>query len=114
MPKVGALKPACALCGAGRKIIRARVPAFCLHPTAHIFSPSQSRWSRHAWKSASVRLAENIGKTFVPQNTGFGGGLSEVNPRAREQEVGGDHEPEGVIADDRYLDEHARDRKDHR
>ena len=41
-------------------------------------------------------------------------GLSEVNPRAREQEVGADHEPEGVIADDRYLDEHARDRKHHR
>jgi hypothetical protein len=49
----------------------------------------------------------------APQNTGFGGGLSEVRPRAREQEVGGDHDPEGVIADNRYLDEHAKDRKDH-
>ena len=36
--EVGALiKPACALRGAGRKIIRAGAPAFCLHPTAHIF-----------------------------------------------------------------------------
>jgi hypothetical protein len=32
---------------------------------------------------------------------------------AREQDVGADREPEGVIADNRYLDEHAKDRKDH-
>jgi len=32
---------------------------------------------------------------------------------AREQDVGADREPEGVIADNLYLDEHANDRKDH-
>ena len=31
---------------------------------------------------------------------------------AREHDVGADREPEGVIADKRYLDEHAKDRKD--
>jgi hypothetical protein len=31
---------------------------------------------------------------------------------AREQDVGADREPEGVIADKRYLNEHAKDRKD--
>jgi hypothetical protein len=34
-------------------------------------------------------------------------------PRSREYDVGGDREPEGVIADNLYLDEHANDRKDH-
>jgi hypothetical protein len=34
-------------------------------------------------------------------------------PRAREHDVGADREPEGVIADKRYIDEHANDRKDH-
>jgi hypothetical protein len=34
-------------------------------------------------------------------------------PRAREHDVGADREPERVIADKRYLDEHADDRKDH-
>jgi hypothetical protein len=34
--------------------------------------------------------------------------------RARKHDVGADREPEGVIADNRYLDEHAKDRKDHR
>jgi hypothetical protein len=32
---------------------------------------------------------------------------------AREQDVGADREPEGAIADNRYLDEHANDRKHH-
>src|SRR5258705_1554593 len=71
----------------------------------------RAAWDRRAADRA--RTSEGRTKTFVPQNTGFGGGLSEVNPRAREQEVGADHEPEGVSADDRYLDEHARDRKHH-
>jgi hypothetical protein len=31
---------------------------------------------------------------------------------AREQDVGADRDPEGEIADNRYLDEHAKDRKD--
>jgi len=31
---------------------------------------------------------------------------------AREQDVGADRDPEGEIADNRYLDEHAEDRKD--
>ena len=31
---------------------------------------------------------------------------------AREQDVGADRDPEGEIADKRYLDEHAKDRKD--
>ncbi len=33
--------------------------------------------------------------------------------RSREYDVGGDREPEGVIADNLYFDEHANDRKDH-
>jgi hypothetical protein len=36
-----------------------------------------------------------------------------LESRAREQDVGADREPEGVIADNRYLDEDADDRKDH-
>ena len=32
---------------------------------------------------------------------------------AREYDVGADREPEGVSTDKRYLDEHAKDRKDH-
>ena len=32
--------------------------------------------------------------------------------RARKHDVGTDREPEGVIADDRYLDENAEDRED--
>jgi hypothetical protein len=31
---------------------------------------------------------------------------------AREHDVGADRDPEGEIADKRYLDEHAKDRKD--
>src|SRR5580704_10565344 len=33
--------------------------------------------------------------------------------RAREHDVGADREPDGVIAHDRYLDEHAEDSEDH-
>jgi hypothetical protein len=33
-------------------------------------------------------------------------------PRAREHDVGADREPEGVVTDDRYLDEHGNDRND--
>ena len=32
--------------------------------------------------------------------------------RARKHDVGADREPKGVVADDRYLDEYAKDRKD--
>jgi hypothetical protein len=32
---------------------------------------------------------------------------------ARKDDIGADREPEGVIADNLYLDEHAKDRKDH-
>ncbi len=39
--------------------------------------------------------------------------ISTSVPRSREYDVGGDREPEGVIADNLYLDEHANDRKDH-
>jgi hypothetical protein len=58
--EVGALiKPACALCSAGRKIIRAGAPAFCLHPTAHIFLPSNP--ARTARDNFSSMLAIGIG-----------------------------------------------------
>src|ERR1700726_2352117 len=36
-----------------------------------------------------------------------------LEPRARQQHVGADREPERVIAHKRYLDEHGNDRKDH-
>ena len=36
-----------------------------------------------------------------------------LESRAREQHVGADCEPESIVADKRYLDEHANDRKDH-
>src|SRR6266849_8567606 len=39
--------------------------------------------------------------------------ISTSVPRSREYDVGADREPEGVIADDLYLDEHADDREDH-
>ena len=39
--------------------------------------------------------------------------LSISERRARKHDVGADREPEGVIAHDRYLDEHAKDREDH-
>jgi hypothetical protein len=40
-------------------------------------------------------------------------GLSISERRAREHDVGADREPESVIAHDRYLDEHAKDREDY-
>jgi hypothetical protein len=40
-------------------------------------------------------------------------GLSISERRARKHDVGADREPEGVIAHDRYLDEHAKDREDY-
>lgn len=39
--------------------------------------------------------------------------LSISERRARKHDVRTDREPEGVIADDRYLDEHAKDREDY-
>lgn len=39
--------------------------------------------------------------------------LSISERRARKHDVGADSEPEGVVAHDRYLDEHAKDRQDH-
>ena len=39
--------------------------------------------------------------------------LSISERRARKHDVGADREPEGVIADDRYLDEYAKDRGDY-
>jgi hypothetical protein len=38
---------------------------------------------------------------------------NRLDPRACQQDIGADREPEGVVTDDRYLDEHANDRKDH-
>jgi len=38
----------------------------------------------------------------------------ELGLCAREHDVGTDREPEGVVADDRNLDEHAEDGNDHR
>ena len=35
-----------------------------------------------------------------------------LDPRARQHDVGADREPEGVVADNRYFDEHANDRSD--
>jgi hypothetical protein len=40
-------------------------------------------------------------------------GLSISERRACKHDVGADREPEGVIADDWYLDEHAEDREDY-
>ena len=38
--------------------------------------------------------------------------MSKPPVTARKQDVGADRDPEGEIADKRYLDEHAKDRKD--
>jgi hypothetical protein len=38
--------------------------------------------------------------------------MSKPPVTARKQDVGADRDPEGEIADNRYLDEHAEDRKD--
>jgi hypothetical protein len=40
-------------------------------------------------------------------------GLSIPKRRAREHDVGANCKPKGVVAHDRYLDEHAEDREDH-
>jgi len=39
--------------------------------------------------------------------------ISIAERRSRKHDVGADREPEGVIAYDRYLDEHAKDRGDY-
>ena len=52
-------------------------------------------------------LASGLLRISQPPNT------ARLVPGSREYDVGADREPEGVIADKRYLDEHANDRKDH-
>jgi hypothetical protein len=63
---------------------------------------------------SAIAAARTVGDTRVrPPRISQSPNTARLVPRSREYDVGADREPESVIADNLYFDEHANDRKDH-
>jgi hypothetical protein len=73
--------------------------------------PTSSRFPKFVSQNASFQASFVLIKFAASESRILRSALLE--PCAGEHDVGADREPEGVIADKRYLDEHAKDRKDH-